>query len=652
MVLAGWSLLLVVGAEARGAAVFSFAPDRGPAGTVVTVNGSLLQTAVAVYFGSTEAAGEILSRSASQVQARVPPNALSGPITVFTSGSGAGTSSQIFVAAPRIEQVEPASGGPGTVVTLTGANFGTTTIGGRGFVTNVSFNGARAVFQVNGINQLVAVVPTNATTGPITVGNEAGSFTTLLPFQVPAVISSFTPFRGMPGDAIEVRGSNLGSALRVEFGVAAAHFAVQSPSVLTVVVPTNAVTSRIQVTTPAGISGTSSNFHVLPRVIRFNPASGASGTNVVLEGGGFTGASRVTFNGTPATFQVDSSMRIRAVVPAGATTGPISVVTPEGTNTTTSLFHLPARVNSVTPTSGVRGTAVTVDGVNLNGATRVLFNGVEAEFGVVSPTRLATTVPALATTGRITVETPAGSVLSSGTFVVRPVLDSFTPLSGPVGTPVMLEGAGFTNIASVRLGDAAATFTVLSVTNIRAVVPLGAFSGKFRVRTQDGTEVVSQGTYLVDGARPTLTAMDPTRGPVGTTVVLSGSGFSTASDVAFNGTSADFTVLSSTQVRTQVPAGATTGRVAVTTLDGIAVSPADFVVGEESVRLAVVAEEGSILLSWPASAAGYSLQVSPVLGADAAWQSVPDEPDQVGDRLQLRLPVLTGGVARYYRLRR
>ena len=48
----------------------------------------------------------------------------------------------------------------------------------------------------------------------------------------------------------------------------------------------------------------------------------------------------------------------------------------------------------------MRGDVITVDGANLSGSTRVLFNGVEAAFNEVSNTRLQTTVPALATTGR------------------------------------------------------------------------------------------------------------------------------------------------------------------------------------------------------------------------------------------------------------
>src|SRR5437016_3413142 len=51
----------------------------------------------------------------------------------------------------------------------------------------------------------------------------------------------------------------------------------------------------------------------------------------------------VTFNGTKASFTVDSPTQITAVVPAGATPVPIAVTTPAGTATERHQFHLAVR---------------------------------------------------------------------------------------------------------------------------------------------------------------------------------------------------------------------------------------------------------------------------------------------------------------------
>jgi uncharacterized protein (TIGR03437 family) len=52
------------------------------------------------------------------------------------------------------------------------------------------------------------------------------------------------------------------------------------------------------------------------------------------------GATSVTFNGTPATFQVISSAAIKTTVPSGATTGPVTVTTPSQTLTSNINFQV------------------------------------------------------------------------------------------------------------------------------------------------------------------------------------------------------------------------------------------------------------------------------------------------------------------------
>jgi uncharacterized repeat protein (TIGR03803 family) len=61
------------------------------------------------------------------------------------------------------------------------------------------------------------------------------------------------------------------------------------------------------------------------------PVMGPVGQSVLVLGNGLTGSSSVTFNGVEAAFTVESDTYIQATVPAGATTGVVSVVTPSGT---------------------------------------------------------------------------------------------------------------------------------------------------------------------------------------------------------------------------------------------------------------------------------------------------------------------------------
>jgi len=138
--------------------------------------------------------------------------------------------------------------------------------------------------------------------------------------------------------------------------------------------------------------------------------------------------------------------------------------------------------------AGKVGSAVQILGSGLTGATSLKFNGEPARFTLVSDNYLTTKVPSGATTGPITVKTPAGTYSTVFNFYVIPKVISFTPTSGQVGTSVVITGNSFTGATKVTFGGVAATtFTVDSDTQITATVPSGAQTGKIGVTTAGGT---------------------------------------------------------------------------------------------------------------------------------------------------------------------
>jgi hypothetical protein len=159
-----------------------------------------------------------------------------------------------------------------------------------------------------------------------------------------------------------------------------------------------------------------------PTIASFTPTSGSVGSSVSISGTGFTGATAVRFNGTTAIFTVVSDAAIQATVPAGATSGPLSVTTPGGTATSANSFAVAPTITNFTPTSGLVGASVTISGTNFTGATAVRFNGTAANFTVPSETVIQATVPAGATTGPLSVTTPAGTGTSGSAFTVKVML--------------------------------------------------------------------------------------------------------------------------------------------------------------------------------------------------------------------------------------
>ena len=159
-----------------------------------------------------------------------------------------------------------------------------------------------------------------------------------------------------------------------------------------------------------------------PTITSFTPSSGGVGSSVTVSGTNLTGTTAVSFNGTAATFQVVSATQITATVPAGASSGKISVVTAKGAASSAADFSvtLPApTISSFSPTSGPSGTSVSVTGTGFTGATSVKFNGTTATFSVADDSHISATVPASATTGTITVITAAGTATSASAFTVN-----------------------------------------------------------------------------------------------------------------------------------------------------------------------------------------------------------------------------------------
>jgi hypothetical protein len=77
---------------------------------------------------------------------------------------------------------------------------------------------------------------------------------------------------------------------------------------------------------------------------------------------------------------------------------------------------------------------------------------------------------------------------------------------------------------------------------------------------------------------PTVSSFTPASGSPGTSVAVTGSGFTGATSVTFNGTAASFTVGSDSQLTATVPSGATSGAIAVTTAAGTGTSSGSFTV--------------------------------------------------------------------------
>ncbi|GAA4436209.1 hypothetical protein GCM10023188_29020 [Pontibacter saemangeumensis] len=148
-----------------------------------------------------------------------------------------------------------------------------------------------------------------------------------------------------------------------------------------------------------------------PVITSFSPSQGLPGTTVQIIGAGFETATAVKFNGAGASFEVVSNTELKAVVPAAATTGIITVTTEGGEATSgTDFVVLQPSIFVFAPWWGHAGTKVILIGQNLSTTSEVRFNGVPASnFTVYNDYLVRATVPAGASTGKISLSLYGGA---------------------------------------------------------------------------------------------------------------------------------------------------------------------------------------------------------------------------------------------------
>lgn len=238
----------------------------------------------------------------------------------------------------------------GTLLQATDGNFYGTTVGGG---ASGNYGTVFEITPAGALTTLHSFDSTDGSTPPsglvqATDGNfygttgDGGTYDGGTVFRLSVGLGPFVdtlPTSGKVGATVYILGTNLKGASKVAFNKTAATFKVVSATEIKTSVPSGATTGFVTVTIPSGTLNSNKIFGVIPQITSFDPASGAVGTSVTVNGQSLTGATSVTFGGVKATnFTVDSYMQITVTVPSGAKTGKITVTTPGGTATSTGIF--------------------------------------------------------------------------------------------------------------------------------------------------------------------------------------------------------------------------------------------------------------------------------------------------------------------------
>ena len=590
-----------------GPYIASLEPQSGGGGSQFFIKGAHFTGVDEVKVNNTEVAWFFV-QSDQQILAINQPDVTTGFVSVAGSG-GSYTSSFYFYVPPVISSFSPTNGVAGTPVTVTGQNF----LG----ITNVRVGGINASFTPPTNNtRLELVVPEGAPTGPIRVATPAGAQFSAANFRIPPTLTGFAPAFGAQGTNVTITGANLNEGLAfVRFnGVNATIVGSPAFNQVTVTVPPGAFTGPITLQTTNGSVSSVTNFFLPASITSFSPTNSPPGTTVTIQGQNLLGATAVLFNGLPANF-VDPTTNtvIQATVPAGVTTGPISVVTPAGTAVNTNLvFYALPVITSFNPTHGFPGSSVSILGTNFYGVTAVQFNGANASFTVDNDNRIDASVPTNALTGPISVTGPAGTAVSAGPFTVDFVSDlklSVTAAPDPVFVgsnlvyTISITSAGPHN----ALNAAVTSLLPASATLVSASTTLGTLN------TNGNPVLGALGTLDAAGtATITLVVTPQEKGTiVNTTAVGSAYGDPTLSD---NSAVVTTTVL-----------------------------PLPLL----SIRLY---SPGQMQVSWPSALTDFQLQYNTTLSNNSPWSNVLAPPITIGEETFVIDPMDSQG--KFYRLKK
>ena len=546
--------------------------------TSVTITGTNFTGATSVTFGGVVATSLSIvdSTTITCITPAVDSDGDVGIIVTTEGGPSDEFSSFTYITPPSITDISPSSGSTvgETSVTITGINF-------TG-ATSVTFDGLSATYlSIVNSTTITCITPARTTAGAvgIIVTAEGGPSSEFSPYIyiTPPNITEISPSSGstLGGTNATITGTNFTGATSVTFDdLAATTINVVNSTTITCITPAHdAGDVDIVVTTEGGPSDAFSSYTYItpPSIIYISPSSGSTlgGTSVTITGMSFTEATTVTFNGLAATsLSIVNNTTITCSTPAhNAGDVDIIVTTIYGTSDAFSQFTYitPPNITSISPSSGstVGETSVTITGTNFTGATSVTFDGLDAtNINVVDNTTITCITPAhnAGAVGIIvTTEGGPSSEFSSFTYITPPNITSISPLTGSTagGTSVTITGTSFTGETSVTFdGLAATTINVVNSTTITCVTPAHNAGAVGIIVTSEGipSGEFSSFTYITP---PNITGILPSSGSTlgGTNVTITGTNFTGATSVTFDGLAATtINVVNSTTITCITPA--------------------------------------------------------------------------------------------------
>lgn len=242
---------------------------------------------------------------------------------------------------PKIISVNPTAAIPGDTVVIKGTNLLN--------VSDIKFGTmeATSISTSKSDTSLLAIIPDSIAPGDVYVqvyysngtGYAATKFTVLAKPKIPT-ISAVNPLTALPGDSITITGINFSAVSSVTFDSLSAHFTINDSTKLTVTVPSTIKGAHpvITVSAPTGFDTVSFTINYTPVITSVTPGEAKEGDIITVSGVRFTGVTAVNLGSLATTFTFINDTTLTFAVPKGAASGTVSIVTPNGTATSTAII--------------------------------------------------------------------------------------------------------------------------------------------------------------------------------------------------------------------------------------------------------------------------------------------------------------------------
>lgn len=361
---------------------------------------------------------------------------------------------------PEITSFHPAVTAPGGTIVIRGNHFSS-----NKDAINVSINGRPASVFTADSTELAIIIPSDASSGKLTVMVDQRSVTTSGDLIINAnapVISEITPATAAVGEEVSVTGRNFNEDLLVFIGDKTMELVRESATSFKVIIPEGAVNNRLRVRS-AGMEALSpARFYTPARITSLSAQSGIDGDTIAINGENFSIRKtdvQVFFGENPATAEDIVSLsatEIKVKAPVAGTNGQV-LIKQYGTTSNGSSFSYIPSITSFEPAIVEPGTVITIRGHRFGPGNIVRFNGYSGEALEITPNTIRARVPAGPTGGRLEVRAGNRSVFAPGElqFVnVWTTLEVSNPQSNPGSTLFVIGSkAYFIGVYSMRVFD-------------------------------------------------------------------------------------------------------------------------------------------------------------------------------------------------------